>query len=431
MSLVKPGHTSLNMQDISDDLSVVRHHVRKLDASKRQGGSMSKPVLPAYQNEIQKADDTDLVAGVDATRVAVAYDPKDRTTIRNSILFNGHPWTDVMTKTDGSTLKGRTDTAIVNYASDIKELRDEVYQLREELAKSGVLMGYKPYAGFYDLFREHQPMHEAEVVAEAIADSPTQYSIKIEDTLFGRFAAGDKILVKSLVNGNTALVGIQKKEPDGRTLTFDRATGFNILKKKAVVYKSKGNIINGTFTFGEITPERPGKKEFYSCLDDDTFRTRRRISAKHTGFAYTFRIPDILQKNYLAKIDFRIKKYGNPGALMCYVIDERDMPRWKNAAQAIADNDQNSQNYDMTKYNFFAKSQPLDVDANKGEHLTHFTFYDPTAGELVPIAAADLTAAEYAALTADDQAALAANGVIMKGNQSSSPLMKKAPRRLP
>lgn len=425
MSLIKPGPTSLNMDDIADNLSVVHHHVKKLDIDKRQDNSMDKPVLASYLAEIQKADDTDLVAGIAAERIAVAATSTDRTTVNNSILFDGHKWSDVMTKTEGGGLQDRTDAAITNYANDIKELRDEVYQLREELAKSGVVTGYKPYAGFYDLFREHQPMHEAEVIATAIADSATQYSIKVEDTVFDRFAVGDKILVKSLVTGDTALVGIQAKEKNGMTLTFDRATGFNLLKDKATVYKSKGNIINGTFTFGEITPERPGNKEFYSCLDDDTYRTRRRISKKHAGFGYTFRIPDNLQKNYLAKIDFKIKKFGNPGALMCYVIDERDMSRWKNADQAAADNDPASDDYAATKFNFYAKSQPLTVDAAKGEHLTSFTFYDPTAGELVPVAAADLSAAEYAALTTEEQVALEANGSIMKRNQSSYPLMKK------
>ena len=423
--MIKPGHTSLNMADISDDLSVVHRHVRKLEVSKRQGGDINNPVLPQFQKDIQKADDTDLVAGVAANKVAVAESTADRTTIRNARLHDGHAWSEVMTKKEGDGLTGRTNTAISNYSKDIKELRDEVYQLRMELAKSGVAVGYKPYAGFYDMFREHQPMHEANVMATAIDNSPTQYKIKIEDTAFDKFYAGDKILIKSLVNGETALVGIQTKEPDGRTLTLDRATGFNILKGKAVVYKSKGSLINGTFTFGEITPERPGKKEMYTCLDDDTFRVRRRISKKKTGFAYTFRIAETLQKNYLAKLDVQVKKFGNPGALMCYIIDERDMPRWKNAAQAIADNDANSPDYGTTKYNFFAKSQPLIVDASKGEHLAHFTFYDPTAGELVPVAAADLSAAEYAALTADEQAALAANGKIMKRNQSSYPLMRE------
>ena len=394
------GHTSLNMADISDDLSVVHRHIRKLEISKRQGGDINNPVLPQYQKDIQKADDTDLVAGIAANRVAVAESTAERTTIRNARLHDGHAWSEVMTKRDGDSLTGRTNTAIANYSKDIEDLRDEVYQIRMELAKSGVTAGYKPYAGFYDLFREHQPMHEAEVMATAIDNSATQYKIKIEDLAFDSFFVGDKILIKSLVNGETALVTIQNKEPDGRTLTLDRATGFDILKDKAVVYKSKGHIINGTYTFGEITPERPGKKEMYTCLDDDTFRLRRRISKKKTGFAYTFRIAEPLQKNYLAKLDVQVKKFGNPGALMCYVIDERDMPRWKNAAQAIADNDRNSADYGTTKYNFFAKSQPLIVDANMGEHLAHFTFYDPTAGELVPIEAADLSAAEYATLTA-------------------------------
>lgn len=425
MSLIKPGHTSLNMDDIAEDLQIVHRHIAKLDVGKRKDKSIEKPVLPDYFKDIQKADDTDLVAGVDAKNIAVAVSQDNRTTIDNANHFKGHNWEEVMTKTEGSDLQDRTNTSIVNYRNDIKEIRDEVYQLRAELAKSGVAVGYKPYAGFYDMFRNHQPMHEADFVAKATANSADQYTIKVEDVLFSRFAAGDKVLVKSLINGSTALVGIEKKEPDGMTIKFDRATGFNIAKDKCVLYKTKGNIINGTFTFGEITPERPGKKEFYSCLDDDTFRVRRTITAKHAGFGYTFRIPENLQKNYLSKIDIQVKKFGNPGALMCYVIDERDIPRWKNAAQAIADNDKIGEKYSTTKFNFFAKSQPLDIDAAMGEHRAHFTFYDPTAGELVPVSREDMTASEYNALTADEQAALEANGVIMKRNQSSYPLLNE------
>jgi hypothetical protein len=376
---IKPGHTSLDMEDISDDLVVKYHHVSKLDIDKRISRSMDEPVDPAYYGEIINADDTDLVAGVRSNLIAVAESPSDRTTVRNSSNLGEQPASYYMPKGQCLTMINDVDTivqAIRNkYLDEITELRDEVIQLRMELSKNGVTHGYDPYEGFYDMFRRNFPMHEYKPIANAAADSVDQYNIEVENTVFDRFFVGDKIRLKNLGGmGEEAIVEILIKQPDGKTLTFDRATGFDIFKDKCDVYKVKGNVINGTFTFGEIVEEKPSKKEIYSCLDDDTFRLRRQIRDDNTGYATTFRIPAIHQKNFLAKVDIQVRKYGDPGALMCYIMDERDVPLWKNAKQAIEDNDPANPNFISTKYIFFAKSQPLTVDSSAGEHLVTFSF---------------------------------------------------------
>lgn len=375
MSLIKPGHTSLNMEDVSDDLVVVRHHLKKLPPEKRIDSSMDKPVQVKYYGEIMKADDTDLVAGVEAKRTAIAVDPQNRETVKNAITINGHQWNEIMTKQGGNSLKESTNDAILNYRQDIKELRDEVYQLRAEMAKNGMATAYKPYAGFYDVFRAQQPRHEDKPLAVAFKDSDDKNNstIYLNDEELKQFQVGDHVFVKSLESEQSFLATILDKKAS--SIVLDTSSSFRLDKDKAAVYKSKGNIINNTFTFGEITPERPGQKEFYSSLDDDTYRITRDIKKSHTGFAYTFRIPERLQKNYLARLDIMVHKVGNPGKLMCYIIDERDIPRWRNAAQAISDNEKDS----LIKYNFFAKSQPLDVDPAKDFYMAEFSFYDPTA----------------------------------------------------
>src|SRR5574344_600940 len=108
MSLIKPGHTSLNMDDIAEDLQIVHRHIAKLDVDKRKNKSIEKPVLPDYFKDIQKADDTDLVAGVDAKNIAVAVSQDNRTTIDKANHFKGHEWEEVMTKTEGGDLRDRT-----------------------------------------------------------------------------------------------------------------------------------------------------------------------------------------------------------------------------------------------------------------------------------------------------------------------------------
>ena len=90
----------------------------------------------------------------------------------------------------------------------------------------------------------------------------------------------------------------------------------------------------------------------------------KRLHLHITGFGYTFRIPAARQKNYLSKLDIQVKKYGEPGNLMCYIIDERNIQNWKNPQKAEDDGI------------IIAKSQPLEVDMRLGEHIANFNFYD-------------------------------------------------------
>lgn len=340
--LTKIGPPLLEMDDIAEYLNIGKGFITDKD----------------------KATDVKQVGGIDADLIAVAVSKDDRTTVRNALNLNGHPDTYFLSAESGADIVEENKREVATYNAEIQELRDEIYQLREELAKSGIVTKYKPYAGFYDSFRSAYPEHEYEPIATAIENSSSQYEIIVQDKLYDEFIVGNKIMLEDTTDGKTALVTIDSKLPDLRTIHFTPATGFSIKKDKCIIYKSKGNIINGTFTFGEIVDEHPGDREFYSCLDDDTFRCRKKITSPHTGFGYTFRIPAARQKNYLSKLDIQVKKYGEPGNLMCYIIDERNIQNWKNPQKAEDDGI------------IIAKSQPLEVDMRLGEHIANFNFYD-------------------------------------------------------
>lgn len=404
--LTKVGISMLEMNDIVQYLDVVGRFVT--------------------QNQLENTPNSKVnaIGNVSSDLIAQCVSPLDHTTIRNSILLNGHPDDYFLNKGEGGELTSNINSINNIYNKEISDLRDEIYQLREELAKKGAVGYYSPYSGFYDIFKSAQPVHENSVIANVVGKSTNAYEMIIEDNKFDKFFIGERIYIKSTINGDIITARVADKLDDGRTIVLNTAPSFELDAGKAQVYKSRGSIINGTFTFGEVNLERPGSKEFYSCLDDDTFKLRRKIVESETGFAYTFRIPVSRQKNYLAKIDIQVRKYGNPGDLICYVIDERDIPRWKNGAQAVADNDKiGNAFYETTKYNFFAKSQPLTVDAAKGEHLTNFTFYDNSVGELQKVALEDLTAAEIAAMSDEEREELRLNGYAMRLNQSSYPFM--------
>lgn len=340
--LTKVGTSLLDMDSIAEYLNIAKDFVTKND----------------------KATDVEQVAGVDAEQIAVAVNKDDRTTVRNALNLNDHPDTYFLTATEGNGIIKDNTRIKSTYNNEIKELRDELYQLRDELAKSGIVTKYNTYAGYYDSFKISCPEHMYGAVAKSIENSSDQYSIIVKDDLYDKFDVEDKILLKNLDDDSTTVVTIDRKEPDFRTLHFTPASGFNIYKDKCEIYKSKGNLINGTYSFGEIISEHPGNKEIYSCLDDDTYRSRKKIISNNTGFGYTFRVPAPKQKNFLSKIDIQVKKFGDPGALMCYVIDERNIQNWKNPIKAEED--------DI----LIAKSQPLVVDARLGEHIASFNFYD-------------------------------------------------------
>ena len=218
--LTKVGTSLLDMDSIAEYLNIAKNFVTKND----------------------KATDVEQVAGVDAEQIAVAVDKDDRTTVRNALNLNDHPDTYFLTATEGNGIIKDNTRIKSTYNNEIKELRDELYQLRDELAKSGIVTKYNTYAGYYDSFKTSCPEHIYDAVAKSIENSSDQYSIIVKDDLYDKFDVEDKILLKNLDDDSTTVATIDRKEPDFRTLHFTPASGFNIYKDKCEIYKSKGNL---------------------------------------------------------------------------------------------------------------------------------------------------------------------------------------------
>lgn len=358
--LQKVGPSLLEMDDITQYLNT-----KGLTDKDKNGNETD---YHPFITDKDKATDTKLVGGVDAARIAISTasteNGNDRTTIRNAMNLDGHPADYFLTSAKGSGIVDTVDDIRTIYNQAIRSLRDELYQLRAELARTGIVESYQANEGFYDTFRTNHPLHEEGEIARAIKESNDQYHIIVQEDKYAKFAVGDRMLIKDLTSGTDAVVTVTEKKPDMETLTFTPGAGFDIHKDKCVIYKSKGSNINGSFIFGEVTPVAPGDKEYYTGLDDDTYSMRRSIMKSHTGFGYSFRIPTVMQKNYLANLGIKVKKFGTPGALMCYIIDERNVQNWKNLARAFDDGI------------IVAQSQPLDVDAAQGEYIAQFDFFD-------------------------------------------------------
>ena len=358
--LQKIGPSLMEMDDVAQYLNVRG----TVDYDARGNETDFHPFITTKD----KATDVKKVAGVDAGNIAVCVTDQSgnvqRNSVKNALNLEGHPASYFLTADEGGTIGEDIANIKKAYSQELKFLRDELYQLRAELAKSGAVEKYQVNNGFYDTFREKHPAHEAGIVATAIADSDNQYNIMVQDNKYSKFAVGDYILIQELETKEDAIVQITEMQPDMRTITFSPGTGFDIRKDRTVIYKSKGSNINGAFVFGEVSPVMPGKKEYFTGLDDDTYSMRRPITRSHTGFAYSFRIPASMQKSYLTSLGIRVKKYGTPADLMCYIINEKNVQFWRNPEKAAEDGI------------LIAKSQPLNVDATKGEYIAQFDFFD-------------------------------------------------------
>lgn len=378
-NLTKVGVNLLNMDDIEAYLHDARGFMRNYKSL--DGNTDVKDIINDVEN----------VGGIPAGNIAQAYVPEgvdkapDRTTVRNAMMLDGMGKDDFAHKdtrdADKEAINSINDTA----REEIKDLRDELYQLRAELARGGEVSAYQPYSGFYDTFRYDLPQYESEAVASADSNSELTNKISVPVSDYSKFMNGDKALLVTKDTavddeGHTFVRGIDKKVVTIKTednaghkeLTIEDGSGQKILKDNTSLYKSYGSLINGTFTFGEKNERRPGNKELVSGVMDDTRLTSAAMtessSDKHSGVATTFRIPSFHLNNYLKSVSILAKQYGTPGDMKCYVIRENDLDKWKNPVQAHADKI------------VVAESIPVKAEAGKismPAHFIDFDFYSP------------------------------------------------------
>lgn len=388
MSMIKPGHTSLNMEDVAEDLEVTYRHITKVPAigpneagqtvDYREGGSLSNPVKSEYRHKIVKADDTDLVAGAKANEVAIATGSGDRTTIRNATLLDNHPASYFMPASDGSNVKEKANTLKENYGADITSLRDELYQLKHTLEKKGLIHVTNEHFGYNDIFRAGYKPYMHEMLGKPTVNCPNRTTIRLSPDAVKNIDAGDFIAIYYKDAEKVEVRQVKSVGSDLETLTLDEAMGsaYNIKKDNIEVYKSYGVSRDGNFYFARDVEYKIGDENIYSGLDDDTVYTYYKpVTKEDSSYGYSFRVPES-KLGFFTKFKIWARATGVP-TLTCYIIDEQDIGYFRNPLQA----ERLYKNGDMTadgeaKMHFFAKSQPVNIDPTLGETVVTFDFWD-------------------------------------------------------
>lgn len=359
--LTKVGTSLLNMEDIALYLNKAKQFVTRRD----------------------KATDVEKVAGVAAELTALAdttdfaagkAESVDRNTVYNANHLAGQPVENFFTTKAGGQLTERQNTLAKNNEREFIEIRDELYQLRAELAKRGVIDGYVPYSGFYDAFRSSDVRHVQEVVGVVPEKSAVMPRLRmiVPDDLYKKTAVGDHLYIQTADLTKQCVVVVAEKDVDGRTLKLVNEASFEI-DKDTIIMRSKGVVMNGTYAFGQAANTSIDKGQtLYSGFTDDTYNRFLRLNKENPGYAYTFRIPKQMQNSYLSKLDILVRAHNNPGSLTCTIINEQDIAKWNEAVK----NGGATRTGETLEDIMVAKSQPLVVSAALDDHIVSFDFYD-------------------------------------------------------
>ena len=336
---------------------------------------------------------------------------KDRNTVLNSVNLGGRPADDYMTKSDGGSIGTVQSAMIEAYSSEIADLKDELYQLRSELEKNNYVQDYGMYSGISDHFDRNRYRNIQKCLGSfECSDYNDKDVLSVTDEIYEMFDRYDYICLVDKEN-RYCIRQIVEKTDDGLKIKFNSKTSFvyggtildkNIQEEKELldaatentvfVFKSRGIIHNGLYKFATKPENQPsGSIRFYSGLTDDRKRKSLILGNSGKGIAYSFRVAGsaserdsienydgensvISHQGYLESFTIVVRPYGEPGELECYIIDKKDLPRFKNPIQF--ENDYKSGVLvDGVPIRFFSKSTWIYKENNKSiKQYAKFSF---------------------------------------------------------
>lgn len=262
--------------------------------------------------------DTQKVAGIKAENIAIAYTKADgtvdRTTVSNAMKLNGIDASEYLTASSAETLLTDTYKVSTTTSNEIKSIRDELYQLKSELAKAGLITQNYVYNGFYDAFKNGTIKYvDKEItVLDRGESSNTISKILVEDAsdiMVNQFIA----IVPSSEDNEiqvSQVIGKSGKELE----LYPEISG--PLSPSDIVLKYAGTYNKGTFTFGKKLQNTISDAEIVSIVKDGSNRVViKELGSGIKGFATKIANLYSLNGKILNKIRVSLSTQGNPGII--------------------------------------------------------------------------------------------------------------------
>lgn len=278
--------------------------------------------VEGFSKKKEASEDTKNVNGVTADIIAVAAtDEKgdlieDRETVKNALNLGGVPAESYVTTEGATALLADTYQVSVNSGDETKNLRDELYQLKAELAKAGLIKNTPCYNGYIDAFKEGQESYRYETITVTSTDmSQTSLGyIVVEDV--SDFTEGEYIAIET---EEPQIVKIQDITGSDRINFVSNIKGPIPIGTK--ITKSYGAYNEGGYVFGKRKDISVASQERYIILNDDAQpMTLTKKYTPNSGYAAQINIPSTA-RGAIKKVGIQAKVTGFPGGLRCYVID--------------------------------------------------------------------------------------------------------------
>lgn len=281
-------------------------------------------------------ENTKNVGNIPANRVAKSVEG-DQETVKNALHLGGIPANKYALKEQAESIEVDFEGLKTVYANEIRILRDELYQLKTQLAKRGFIQNVQSYAGFSEAFRSSDPLYTG-YLGENVQDSMETNEIFVDDLVFQSLGVDDYIVLRPKNGTEPRIVKITAMDKENNLVTFTPDLGAVLDAGSVEIWKTKGDYDAGTFAFIEHKGVTPGSQAKHSVLDDDTARITKllrpvELGGIGRGFGYTIRVSDAMA-GFLDQFKIEIRRFGNPGSLIAYVIDEKDIPKFKNPVYA-------------------------------------------------------------------------------------------------
>ena len=237
----------------------------------------------------------------------------ERNTVMNSLMLGGKNADEYLPRIEAGSILTDVNNATYNISDDIRNLKDELYQLKNQLIKAGSIKDSNVYNGYIDAFIENKNTHTEDtgVKVESVSGN-TVYVQSI-----GNLRIGDIIVLQNNEEYNIQKImslGYNEFDVD---LEWEGSSGPAAAHQGSFVKKSLGVSKNGKFVFG-CKPEngRVATKELQFIVKDGIERVKV-FELDHAGHGYGTEIviPASLQDNVINKIEVSLAIKGNPGEI--------------------------------------------------------------------------------------------------------------------
>ena len=287
-------------------------------------------IVKGHAVKSEKASDTEFVDGVESGKIAIAALDNDgnlvsdRSTVTNALNLGGIAAEQYLTVDKSGSLLQDTYEVSATVSDGLKAVRDELYQLKAELAKQGYIKQGAVYDGFYDAFRNGEIRYIDEpvsTIASAINASVVNVPVQNQDA----FRIGEFIGVKD----NTGAMHARR--------IIDISNGFLLLNDSfgvnvdagAEIFKYAGSYHNGEFIFGKDNGSYISGDTVKAIVKDGKERTEVQSLGDVTkGFATKLSNYYSTYGSFVRKVEFSLAYTGNPGnirASIWKVIEETEL----------------------------------------------------------------------------------------------------------